>query len=152
MKSSDSVAKRVLLVEDEPAIGQVCRRVLVGEGFEVDIALNGRIAQDMVAKKQYGLCLIDIRTPTMNGKDFYRWLEERYPELASWVIFTTGDVMSEGIQRFLEQAARPFLPKPFTPDELRTVVKEAAKEWQRLDYRPERRGNDASTREKSTGC
>ncbi|MFC1937493.1 response regulator [Chloroflexota bacterium] len=152
MKTPDGVAKRILVVEDEPAIGQACRRVLIGEGFEVDIALNGSIAQDMVAEKRYDLCLIDIRTPTMNGKDFYRWLKERYPELAGRVIFTTGDVMNGGIQGFLEQAARPFLPKPFTPAELRTVVREAAKEWQRPGYHHEGRGTDASTREKSTGC
>ena len=38
--------KNVLVVEDEPGICEVCRRVLTGEGFEVDIAVNGRVAQD----------------------------------------------------------------------------------------------------------
>lgn len=128
MKNSSASAKRILVVEDEPTISQVCQRVLTSEGFEVEIAVNGRVAQDMIKKEQYDLCLIDIRTPTMNGKELYQWLKEKYPRLTSRVIFTTGDMMREDISNFLEQAARPFLPKPFTPDELRAIIKEALKQ------------------------
>ena len=124
MKTSDGSVKRVLVVEDEPAICEVCRRVLISEGFEVDIAVNGKVAQDMIEEKQYDLCLSDIRTPSMNGKELYQWLKEKHPQIASRVIFTTGDVMDGDIQSFLEHAARPFLPKPFTPDELRATVRE----------------------------
>ena len=131
MESSSTGVKRVLVVEDEPVISDVCRKVLTSEGFEVDIAVNGRIAQDMIEEKQYDLCLIDIRTPVMNGKELYLWLEEKHPQLAGGVIFTTGDVMGGDIQSFLEQAARPFLPKPFTPDELKAIVKEALKELEK---------------------
>ncbi len=128
MKAPRSSTKRVLVVEDEPAINQVCLRVLVSEGFEVDIAVNGRVAQDMLEAKQYDFCLIDIRTPQMDGKELYQWLKKKHPELTRGVIFTTGDVMGGDNQSFLEQAGRLFLPKPFTPDELKAVVREAVKE------------------------
>ena len=118
MKIPDSGMKRVLVVEDEPVISNVCERVLTSEGCEVDLAVNGKVAQDMIEEKQYDLCLIDIRTPEMNGKELYRWLQQKHPQLASRVIFTTGDVMS---------GDRPFLPKPFTLEELRTIVTEALK-------------------------
>jgi len=128
VKKPSAGAKRVLVVEDEPAISDVCRRVLTGEGFEVEIAVNGEVAQDMIDKKQYDLCLVDIRTPAMNGRELYQWLKEKHPQLVNRVIFTSGDVMAGDTQSFLEQAARPFLPKPFTPDEIRTIVQEALKE------------------------
>ena len=128
MKTPQSSPERALVVEDEPAISDVCRRVLVGEGFEVDIAVNGRVAQGMIEEQQYDLCLIDIRTPQMSGKELYQWLQEKHPQLTNRVIFTTGDVMGGDIQSFLEQAARPFLPKPFTPDELKAIVRGATKE------------------------
>ena len=131
MKNSRAKAKRILVVEDEPAIGDVCRRVLSGEGFEVDIAVDGKVAQNMIKEKQYDLCLIDIRTPTMDGREFYQWLREKNPQLATRVIFTTGDVMGGDIQSFLEQVTRPFLPKPFTPDELKTKIREALKELEK---------------------
>ncbi len=131
MRNPHSKIIRILVVEDEPAISDVCQRVLTGEGFEVDITVNGKIAQDMLEEKQYDLCLFDIKTPTMNGKELYHWLQEKHPQLASRVIFTTGDVMGGDTQSFLEQAARPFLPKPFTPGELKTVVRETLKQMRK---------------------
>jgi len=122
-KPSGSV-NRILVVEDEPAIGALCQRVLTSEGFEVDIAVNGKIAQDMIEKQQYDLCLFDIRLPLMNGIELHQWLQEKHPQLASHVIFATGSVMGEDTQSFLEQSGRPFLPKPFTPDELKAIVRE----------------------------
>ncbi len=128
MSNFGAGTKRALVVEDEPTISEVCRRVLISEGFEVDIAVNGEVAQGMIEEKQYDLCLIDIRTPTMNGIELYQWLKEEHPQLASGVIFTTGDVMGGDIQDFLEQTSRLFLPKPFTPDELRAIMRETLKE------------------------
>ncbi len=128
MKTSDSAVKRILVVEDEPTIGDMCRRVLSAEGFEVDIAVNRKVAQDMIKREQYDLCLIDIRTPTMNGKELYRWLKQEKTELIKGVVFTTGDVMSGDTQAFLESSGRTFLPKPFTPDELLSAMNKPLKQ------------------------
>jgi len=128
MESSGAEVKRILIVEDEPAICAVCSRVLTGEGFEVDTAANGKVAQGMIEEKQYDLFLIDIRMPALNGKELHQWLQEKHPRLANRVIFITGSVMSADTRSFLEQITRPFLLKPFTPDELKVVVSEAVKE------------------------
>ncbi len=127
MKTPDANAKRILVVEDEPAIGTLCQRVLTGERFEVDIAVNGKIAQDTIEKQQYDLYLLDIKLPVMNGKELYQWLEEKHPQLISRVIFTSGSVVSGDTQVFLEQTGRPSLPKPFTAAELIAIVKETLK-------------------------
>ena len=127
MKTPATNVKRILVVEDEPAITQLCRIVLTGEGFEVDIAVNGKVAQNMIGEKQYDLFLFDIKLPVMNGRELYQWLKEKNPQLVNRVIFTTGDVMVGDTHMFIEQAARPFLPKPFTPDELKAKLKESLK-------------------------
>ncbi len=124
----NSGAKRILVVEDEPAICEVCLRALTSEGFEVDIAVNGNVAQGVLGEKDYNLILIDIRTPVMDGKELYQHINEKYPELAERVIFTTGDVLGGDTKSFLEQSGRPFLPKPFTLDELRTIVRETLRQ------------------------
>jgi len=93
----------------------------------VEIAVNGKVAQDMIKDRQYDICLIDIRTPTMNGTELYHWLQKKYPQLANQVIFTTGSVLDEKTMAFIEQSGRPFLAKPFTPQELIAVVEEALK-------------------------
>ena len=128
MKTPESDVRKIMVVEDEPAISDVCQRVLTSKGFEVDIAVNGRIAQDMIEEKQYDLCLVDMRTPVVNGEELYQWLKEKHPQLASRVIFTSGDVVGRETQNFLEQATRLFLPKPFTPDELKTIIRETLEE------------------------
>ncbi len=71
MENFSASAKRILVDEDEPAICEICLRTLTREGFEVDIAVNGKVAQDMLGERDYTLCLIDIRTPVMNGKRLY---------------------------------------------------------------------------------
>jgi DNA-binding response OmpR family regulator len=120
-----SVTKgKILVIEDEPGIMEVCHRALTNEGYRVDFADNGAIAQSMLMKEDYALLLVDIKTPLMDGKQLYHYIEERYPELVNRVIFTTGDVMSNDTQDFLKQTGRPFLPKPFSPDELNTLVRE----------------------------
>ncbi len=128
MKEPGAGANRILVVEDEPAICDLCQRVLTGEGFEVGIAANGKVAQDMIVEQQYDLFLVDIRTPEMNGIELYQWLQEKHSQLASRVIFTTGSVIGKEATTFIEQTGRPFLPKPFTPDELKAIVRETMKE------------------------
>ncbi len=124
MENSGAGIKRILVVEDELAISDICQRVLTSEGFEVDVAVNGRVAQDILKEKQYDLCLIDIRTPEMNGIELYQWLKEKYPQQADRVIFMTGDVMGGDTVTFIEQTGRTYLPKPFIPDDLKAVVRE----------------------------
>ncbi len=100
MKNAGTDAKRIPVVEDEPSISQVCLRVLTGEGFEVDVADDGDIDQNMLGKRDYALCMVDTRTPAMNGKQLYQHMLEEHPELAG----------------------RPFLAKPFTPTEPKNIV------------------------------
>ncbi len=128
MKSPESDVKRILVVEDEPAICTLCQRVLTREGFEVDIAVNGKVAQDMIEKRQYDLFLLDIKMPVMTGKELYQWLQEKHPQLTNRVIFTSGSVVTGATQSFLEQTGRPSLPKPFTATELITIVRETSRQ------------------------
>jgi DNA-binding response OmpR family regulator len=128
MLKGNGKEKRGLVVEDEPAIARMCLRALGAEGFKVEIAIDGKAAQTHLSGNQdsYDLCLIDIRTPGMNGIELYQYLKEIGSEVTDRVIFTTGDVINDEIKTFLEETGRPFLPKPFTLDELRSVIKIAS--------------------------
>ncbi len=116
--------ERILVVEDEPAICEICMKVLRSEGYEVEVAVNGKLAEEKLRQKEYDLILIDIRTPVMNGKELYNYIVENVPIMDERIIFTTGDVMGSSIKPFIEKVKRPFLPKPFTPSDLRQIVKE----------------------------
>ena len=128
MNTLDRATKRILVVEDDTSIGNMCRRVLTREGFEVDIALNASLARDVIEKNQYHVCLVDIRTPEMSGVELYRWLQEKHAQIANRVIFTTGSLIGEDTKAFIRQSGRPFLPKPFTPDELIDVIESSLRQ------------------------
>jgi DNA-binding response OmpR family regulator len=129
MTNSIGVKGKILSVEDEPSIRQVCQRVLTDQGYQVDFAQNGVVAESMLMKADYDLLLVDIKTPVMDGKQLYRYIEKKYPKLACRVIFTTGDVIGDDTQSFLEQTGRPVLLKPFSPDELKAVVRGTLGRW-----------------------
>jgi DNA-binding response OmpR family regulator len=116
--------RRILVVEDEPGITRVCLRTLSSQGYEVDVANNGSIAEGMLGRVAYDLMLVDIRTPIMNGMQLYEYISDKHPELTNRVIFTTGDVISSDTQYFLENSGQPVLTKPFTPEELARIVRE----------------------------
>jgi DNA-binding response OmpR family regulator len=131
MSTLDRTIKRILVVEDEPSIGNMCQRVLTREGFEVDVAVNASLARDTIEKKEYHVCLVDIRTPQMSGVELYQWLQKKHPEAANRVIFTTGSLIGEETQAFIRESGRPFLPKPFTPGELTEIIEKSLRQSQR---------------------
>ncbi len=120
--------KVILVVDDEPSIRQICSQVLAREGYQVDIATNSKIAQEILGMREYDLCLIDIRTPAMNGFELYHWLKDNHPNQAESVIFTSGDIYNKETEENLQQSGRDFLPKPFTTEELKAIVKKFFKE------------------------
>jgi len=125
MMQTDETRRRILVIEDEPLIGRVCTRTLSALGFEADLATDGLRALEMARREAYDLCLSDIRTPRMNGVEFYQHLAEERPELANRIMFTTGDVLSSDVQAFLDESGAVFLAKPFTSAELRAAVSDA---------------------------
>lgn len=127
MISSGTGRKRILIVEDEPAICQFCQRVLTEEGFEVDTAADGRIAQSMMRKREYDLYLIDLKLPVLGGKELYEWLQDEYPHSAARVVFITGSAIGQDTESFLKSSGRPVLLKPFTTEELKTIITQTLK-------------------------
>ena len=127
MAQKESRKQTILIVEDEPILGKVCARILESNGYLVNLAANGTIAISMVQNTHFDICLSDIRTPEMNGIDFYKYLKEKHPRLAEKTIFMTGDVMSNEIKSFLEGNSIKFILKPFTEAELNSAVSEFIK-------------------------
>ncbi len=119
--------KRILIVDDEPAIREFCQRVLTEEGFEVATASNGTIALAMISKQEYELYLVDIRMPEMNGKEMYESLQKTYPRSAGRVVFITDSALGTETGSFLQSSGRPILLKPFTTNELKAIITKTLK-------------------------
>ena len=118
-------SRRILVIDDEPIVSYVCARAMAAAGFVVDTACDAELAKSKVARNAYALCLMDIKTPGINGVKLYRYLQKAIPGLAGRVVFTRGDTLSANAAKFLSGTGRPCLTKPFTPTELRRAVSEA---------------------------
>ena len=114
---------KILFLEDEPVICRVIARSLAPEGFEVDIANDGLVAKEKIGSEDdYDLLVFDIRTPVISGSQLYEYLEKERPELTSKVIFATGDSLNRSTKEFLDRVNRPFLTKPYSPAQLKSLI------------------------------
>jgi two-component system sensor histidine kinase/response regulator len=124
MKAPHSLVKKILVVEDEPLLSKLCSKVLSRAGYQVEIAGNGALAEEKISD-DFDLYLIDMKTPVKSGRQLYQAILNRDPRDAEKVIFTSGYLLDDATRSLLALSRRPFLAKPYTPDELITVVNEA---------------------------
>lgn len=125
MTDSEGSKKRILVVEDEPTIGLLCKRVLTASGFDVDVVNNGLDAKKVAEEKDYALCVSDVRLPGMTGIELYEhWKLTKNP-IAERLIFITGDTMNNYVRDFLKKTDRPCVMKPFEPEDLVKAVRKA---------------------------
>ena len=78
----------------------------------------------------------------MNGKEFYQWLANKRIKLAENVIFTIGDGMDQQLRSFLRGTGKPFLSKPFTPEEITDAI--------RKNLQMDRKGRAVATNNRSS--
>jgi len=114
------IAERVLLIDDEPDVIELCQRALEQEGFEVKGALNGEEGLRLFSEGDFDLILLDVKLPDRDGLDVLSTVQEMDPEMA--VIIVSGYGTMEMAIRALKLGAQDFLLKPFTPKELVTSM------------------------------
>jgi two-component system NtrC family sensor kinase len=113
---------RVLVVDDEPHILHYMRATLEAWGHSVEVASDGSDAVDRAIAAPFDVIVCDLRMPRLGGREMYEKLAGEHPGVAERVIFATGDTVRGDTLHFLESLGRPFLHKPFTLAELRTVL------------------------------
>ena len=114
---------RALVVEDDRPLRETIAMVLEADGFEVETAQDGRCAIEMLTASSYDVIVADIRMPALDGPGLHRELSARRPDLLPRIVFTTGDIMSEEVRKFLERAGGPHLHKPFDIDDMRRAIR-----------------------------
>jgi two-component system NtrC family sensor kinase len=119
-----TAAADVLLVEDETSLRRALGDAVRELGYQVVEAATGREALARLRERTYDLVMLDLRLPDLDGQAVWQRALADDPQLAARVVFMTGDIMSAGTERFLEQTGRPFLMKPFTVEQLGRVIGE----------------------------
>ena len=126
---------RVLVVDDEPGMRLGSARVLKRFSFslpehedeisfEVDTAEDGAETLAMLEANEYDLCLLDYKLPDMTGLDILQWMREQ--EMNLLTVMVTAYASLEVAVSTTKNGAFDFLAKPFTPEDLKTVVRKTA--------------------------
>ncbi|HEY2491971.1 MAG TPA: response regulator transcription factor [Paenibacillus sp.] len=112
----------ILLVEDEPAIGEMVVNYLEKEGFSVVHAKDGEEALRIFAQEPFDLILLDLMIPKLSGMDFLRLIREK--SLIPILIVSAKDGEVDKALG-LGFGADDYIPKPFSMIELSARVKAA---------------------------
>jgi DNA-binding NtrC family response regulator len=119
---------RVLVVDDEVEICRSCVKILSKGGHLVEYALNGYDALKMMQENPFDLIITDLKMSSMGGMEVLRRVQESYPDTI--VIVITGYATVSSAVEVMKMGAYDYLPKPFTPDELRSVAHRALADWE----------------------
>ncbi|SRR5581483_5144831 len=113
----------VLLIEDEPSVMAYVRAALERGGYPVIACDSGVEALRLLASGDYLGVVSDMRTPGgVNGADVHAWIVQHRPELASRLVFITGDIANEETVETLRKTGAPCVEKPFRVQQFIAVV------------------------------
>jgi two-component system phosphate regulon sensor histidine kinase PhoR len=120
---TDSAKKTILVVDDEVTVCKSIRKALTCDTYDIDIAVSGEEALRMEEKKTYDVMIVDLMMPGLSGLDLLKSLKARRP--GAQVIMVTGYPTMKNTLQAMQIGAFDFLPKPFLPADIRSVVARA---------------------------
>ena len=114
---------RILLIEDEPSVSAFLRAALERRGYEIECSASATDGLQLLATGDFRGVISDFRTPGgITGADVHDWLTRHRPELASRIIFITGDTASADTIALLARNGTPCVEKPFRIHQLIAAV------------------------------
>jgi DNA-binding NtrC family response regulator len=113
----------VLLIEDEPAVMAYVRAALERNGYQVISVESGAEALRLLTAGDFHGVVSDMRTPGgVDGAQVHAWITVHRPELASKLVFITGDIANEETVATLRKTGAPCVEKPFRVQQFISVV------------------------------
>lgn len=103
--------RKVLIVEDEPAIRNVLFVLLAGLGCEGDVAYTGQQALSMVSRESFDAVLVDLRCNNLGAEEVVSQIKEISPSLVGRVLVITGEVTDPQTMDLLSRHLLPHIPR-----------------------------------------
>lgn len=107
---------KILLVEDEPKLASFVKKGFENEGYEIEIAYDGRVGQSLIQQNRYDLVILDVNLPYVNGFELCR-LVRRQDAHVPVLLLTALDSLDDKVTGF-ESGTDDYLVKPFEFKEL----------------------------------
>lgn len=113
----------ILVVDDDTAVCKSVAGVFKNEACSVDTVFSGEEALGKVKEKNYAIVIVDLMMPGMSGLEVIQELKRLKPDIT--IIMITGYPSVKTAVKAVKVGAFDYLPKPFTPGELRSVAARA---------------------------
>jgi two-component system, NtrC family, response regulator HydG len=123
MNTKSNKKPRIFIIDDEESIRDSCSQVLAKEGFSVATSRHGKEALNILDDSEFDVILLDLKLPGVPGIKILNKIKNSYPDTP--VIIITGFASIESAVNTIKQGAFDYLAKPFSPEELRTMVRKA---------------------------
>lgn len=112
--------KTVIVIDDDEGVRRSCDKILSKAGLRVELFEDGASGLEGVAALKPDLAVVDLRMPGIGGMEVISRISESFPQVI--VVVITGYASIGTAVEAIKSGAYDFLPKPFTPDELRMIV------------------------------
>src|SRR6266568_2009134 len=112
---------RILVAEDDPALGSFVRKGLEAEHYAVDVSADGEQARAMAGELDFDLVVLDLNLPRLDGVSILRFLRTRKPSMP--ILVLTGRTRVEDRVQCLDLGADDYLGKPFSFTELSARIR-----------------------------
>jgi DNA-binding NtrC family response regulator len=117
--------KLVMVLDDEPIVGDRLRPALENEGFEVEVFTDSSTALARLSERRFAVVVTDLKMRGPSGMDVLRFLGENAPQTR--VIVITGYATIETSHEASALGVVEFVPKPFKTKDLVRLVQKAAR-------------------------
>lgn len=114
---------RILVVEDDPTVQRVLKRLFIAEGFTVETQSDGEGALDSFHALAPSAIILDLNLPKLSGRDLCRQVKAKSPLIPVIVVSASSEISDKVL--LLESGADDYVTKPFSPSELLARVRVA---------------------------
>jgi len=115
---------RILIVDDQVNTCKSLQAILKKSGYRCEYTLKAEDALNRVQAEPFDILITDIRMPGMDGMQLLEESKKVQPHLM--VIMITGYATIKSAVEAIQKGAYDYLPKPFTPDEVRVIIERAS--------------------------
>ncbi|HET9990416.1 MAG TPA: ATP-binding protein, partial [Kofleriaceae bacterium] len=121
----NALAARVLVIDDEVAVGRSLRLLLAPENDVIAVTSGQDALSRLASGERFDAILCDLMMPDISGIELYNRLARVAPGSQDRIIFMTGGAFTQQARDFLANLDRPHLDKPFTEGQLRRAIESA---------------------------
>jgi DNA-binding NtrC family response regulator len=110
----------ILIIDDEPSVGDGLRLILESQGYEVVLVVNGLAGIEQARTRRFGFIVVDLLLPDITGLQVIKEIHRRQPETP--IVLVSGHGSSQVFAEARSLGAIGALAKPFQPAEILTLI------------------------------